>query len=398
VWVEKNGPVWRVRDERGGKKITVATGFRTKTAARIAKTQLEADALRGDSLRPQGGQVLIAEWIDAWWPSYEATLKPSTRISADGLVRRYIRPMLGHLTMDDLDPLTVQRWTADLLAGRTESKRKLAVKTVRNAHGLLHKLMSDAVNHRLLRANPCTRTGLPERTYKEMRFLTEPEAARLLAAMPDHWRPLVLLLLGTGLRWGEAIGLRVQDVDVLARRLTVVQTMQELADTAEIVFVTPKSRRSRRTVTFPPSVADALIPLVANKDRGALVFTAVRGGPVRARRFRLVWKAAITSAGLEGLRIHDIRHTYAAWLISAGHPLTGVSRRMGHSSVSVTADIYGHLTTEVDDAILSTLDAALPMPELDPMIEIRGPVGGVVVDSIPIQSTPVDSSSRQESS
>lgn len=380
MWVEKNGPVWRVRDERGGKKITVATGFRTKTAARIAKTQLEADALRGDSLRPRGGQVVLGEWLDAWWPSYEVTLKPSSRISADVIVRCYIRPMLGHLMLDDIDPLTVQRWTADLLAGRTEKKRALAVKTVRNHHGLLHKIMADAVLHRLIRSNPCTRTGLPERTYTEMRFLTEPEAARLLAATPEHWRPLVLLLLGTGLRWGEAIGLRVQDVDVLACRLTVVQTMQELGDTAAIVFVTPKSRRSRRTLTFPKSVAEALIPLVANKDRDALVFTAVRGGPVRSRRFRLVWNAATKAAGLEGFRIHDTRHTHAAWLLSARHPLTAVSRRLGHSSVSVTGDIYGHLLAEVDDGIASTLDTALPM------IEIRGPVGEAV--AIPGQPQP----------
>lgn len=369
MWIERNGPTWRIRDLVGGRKVTIATGFPTKSAARAAMAQARADELRGDALVPRGGRVPLADWIDSWWPAYSAALKPSSRIAAEGIIRRYIRPRLGHLPLEDVDPLAVQRWVADLLAG-WPGQKALSVKTVRNAHGLLHKIMAEAVAQRLIRSNPCVRTGLPERVDYEMRFLTEPEAARLLAAMPDHWRPLIATLLGTGLRWGEAVGLRVGRVDLLAGRLTVVETLQELADSAELVFVPPKSRMSRRTVPLPAYVVDSLVPLVAGKGRDDLVFTAVKGGPVRYRVFRSTWVRACAAAGLDGLRIHDLRHTHAAWLISAGVPLTAIQRRLGHASIAVTSDRYGHLMPAVDEGILRTLDAALPE------INSRGTVGG----------------------
>lgn len=369
MWVEKNGPTYRVRDLVGGKKVTIEAGFPTKTAANAAKTLAEADALRGEALVPRGGRTLLGDWLNTWWPAYSAALKPSSRISAEGIIRRYIRPTLGHLALDEVEPLTVQQWVALLLSG-WDGQRGLSVKSVRNAHGLLHKVMKEAVHQRLIRANPCQRTGLPERVDHEMRFLTEPEAARLLASTPDHWRPLVALLLGTGLRWAEAVGLRVGVVDLLAGHLRVVETMQELADTAELVFVPPKSRQSRRTVPLPEYVVDALVPLVTGRDRQALVFSAVQGGPVRYRVFRrAAWVKAVQAAGLDGLRIHDLRHTHASWLISAGVPLTAIQRRLGHASIAVTSDRYGHLMPEVDEGILKTLNASLPK------INIRGNVG-----------------------
>lgn len=360
MFVEQHGPGYRIREWVGGARVTLRSGYPTKAAARRAMVAMQADRLRGDMIDPRGGLVLLADWVDSWWPGYEGALKPSTRISADGLIRRYILPMLGQYTLDSLDPLVVQRWTADLLAGRTPIGRPLAGKTVRNAHGMLHTIAEAAVWQRLIRSNPCRRTGLPELNQREMRFLTQPEAERLLAALPPRWRPLVLVLLLTGIRWGEAVGLRVGRVDVLAHQLAIVETMQELAVTAEIVFVPPKSRRSRRTVTYPVRVAEALAELVAARGRDELVFTAPRGGPVRHRRFRPgVWVPATAAAGLAGLRLHDLRHTHAAWLISAGVPLTAISRRLGHASISVTSDRYGHLLPEVDAGIMLALDAAM---------------------------------------
>lgn len=374
MWIEKNGPSWRIRDLVGGKKVTIAKGYATKTAARAAMVQAEADKLRGDSLVPRGGRILLGGWIDVWWPPYEVTLKASSRIAADGILRRYIRPMLGHVPLEDLQPLVVKRWIADLLAGRTPVKnpRKLSPKTVRNAHGLLHTIMRDAVSQRLIRSNPCERKSLPAKTHHEMRFLTEPEAERLVAALPEHWRPLIMLLLGTGLRWGEAIGLRVRHVDVLDGRLTVLVNTQELADTAEIVDEEPKSAAGRRTVTFTPEIAELLVPLTATRGRDERVFTAPKGGPVRTRVFYRVWLRTRAAAGLDGLRVHDLRHTHAAWLISDGTPLPAVQRRLGHTSISITSDLYGHLMPVVDENILKTLKKALPK------IKTRGAVGETI--------------------
>lgn len=376
MWIERNGPTWRIRDLVAGQKTTVASGFATKTAAKAAKVQLEADALRGQSLVPRGGDMTLDDWIDMWWPSYSTGLKPSARVSAEGIIRRHIRPMLGGQRLGRLDSLTVQRFVADLLAGRTHVRKPkpLAAKTVLNIHGQLYVVLRDAVAQRLIASNPCEHTTLPAGARHEMKFLSEPEADRLIAAVPPHWRPLVLVLLATGMRWGEAIGLRVRHVDVLAGTIRVLRQTQELADTAELVDEEPKTLASRRTVSIPPAVCQLLVPHVAGKGPDDRVFLAPRGGPVRTRRFYVVWQKARVAAGLEGLRVHDLRHTHAAWLIADGVPLTAVQRRLGHTSIKVTSDLYGHILPEVDDRVVLAVAGRLSK------IDFRGEVGETATD------------------
>ncbi len=389
MWVEKHGQSWRIRDRHAGIVVTIESGYRTKTAAKNAMTGFKADELRGDALVPRGGEVLLNEWLDIWTPAYIATLKPSTARSETSRIDNHLRALLGRCNLDNIDHLTVQNWIADLLKGRGPvapgSKRKrraLSPKTVRNCHGLLHKVMQAAVKSKLIRTNPCVETTLPARVHHEMRFLTEPEFARLVAAMPQHWRPLILLLASTGLRWGEAIGLRVGRMDLLAGppRLVVVEQMQELPGTAEIVFVPPKSERSRRTVTLTKKVAEALAGLVVG-ERDSVIFTAPKGGYVRTRNFRRTWKTACARAGLEGLRVHDLRHTHVAWLISAGVSLTAIQRRLGHSSIAITSDLYGHLLPAVDEGILIAVELALAGVDMDSVAaEIGDELAGELVD------------------
>lgn len=390
MWVEKNGPVWRIRDLVAGRKVTLATGYPTKTAAKAGMTQLRADQLRGEALVPRGGRILLNDWLDAWLPAYETSLKPTAAHSELGRVRNHIRPLLGHLALDDVDSLAVQQWVARLLTGERSkddpskwARKPLAVKTTRNCHGVLHKIMGAAVAAKLIRANPCANTALPKWVRREMRFLTEPEFARLLAALPKHWRPLILLMGSTGLRWGEAIGLRVGRVDLLAKppRLTVVEQLQEMSNTGELVFTSPKSEQGRRTVTFTKQAAEALAGLVMG-EREAVVFVAPRGGMVRTRNFRRTWLTACKKAGLEGLRIHDLRHTHAAWLISAGVALTAIQHRLGHSSIAVTSDLYGHLLPAVDEGILAAVEAALAGVDLDAMAaEVEAELVGEPVEA-----------------
>jgi integrase len=169
---------------------------------------------------------------------------------------------------------------------------------------------------------------------------------------------LVLLLVSTGLRWGEAVGLQLKQLDVLGGKLTVVRAMHEMSD-GSLIFGTPKTARGRRTVTFTPKVAEALAPLVVGKDREDLVFQTPTGKPVRARNFRRGWLEWTTAAGLAGLRIHDLRHTQAAWLISANVALSAISRRLGHGSIAVTDGLYGHLLPQVEVGILAAVADAL---------------------------------------
>lgn len=369
MWVEKNGPVYRIRDLIAGRKVTIATGYPTKTSAKAAITQLMADRLRGEYIDPRDGQITLADWIAAWWPAYAAGLKPSAARSEGSRVRIHILPLLGTYALADLDSLTILDWVAELVAGQRDPddetrwlRKPLAPKTVRNAHGVLHKILDAAVVARRIRVNPAAGTKMPPKRHREMRYLTPPEIDRLLAACSGEyarWRPLVMLLVSTGLRYGEAIGLRVGRVDVLAGSLTVLETMHE-AGRGEYIVTEPKSEQSRRTVLFPPAVAAELVPLVSGKDRDDLVFTEPDGRPVTRNFRQRIWLRICERAGLEGLRLHDLRHTYAAILISSGTPLTAVQRCLGHSSIRVTSDMYGHLMPAVHDGILSAVSASLP--------------------------------------
>jgi integrase len=377
MWVERHSGAWRIRDRVAGRVVTITSGYDTKTAAKTAMVTLKAEQLRGDALVPRGGRILLREWVAVWQPSWEASLKPSAHHSEVGRLRNHVLPLLGACALEDIDALVVQRWVNGLAAGRGPwvsrgARKPLSAKTIRNCHGILHTILEAACapTYRLIRANPCRSTTLPRWQRKEMRFLTDPEIARLIAALPVHWRPLILLLVGTGLRWGEAVGLRVGDVDLLARRpsVRVERTLLEQSSTAEIVFTDPKTKQSRRTVTITRAVVEALVALVAGRGRELLLFTAPMGGPARTRNFRRTWLKAVERAGLPGLRIHDLRHTHAAMLISAGTSLTAIQRRLGHSSIAVTSDLYGHLREEVDEALLAAIEEALAGVDMEAVV------------------------------
>lgn len=369
MWIEKHGPGWRIREQVGGKKVTIESGYPTKTSAKAALTRMRADQMRGDWIDPKAGKTTLSQWIDAWWPSYAATLKPSAQRSEGSRVRIHIRTQLGHLPLIEVDALAVQQWVTGLSAGERDSvdperwrRKPIAPKTVHNVHAVLHKILSAAVRQRLIRTNPAGDTGLPRIRRVEMRVLTTPEIGRVIASTPPHWVPLVTLLVATGLRYGEAIGLKAGRVDVLAGRLHVLETMHE-AGGGEYIFTEPKSEQSRRTVTFPPEVGHVLAPLLVDKDRDDLVFTEAGEPAGRAvtRNFRTrVWARICSDAGVAGVRIHDLRHTHVAHLISAGLPLTAIQRRMGHASLAVTSDIYGHLLAEVDQGIVTAVSGMLP--------------------------------------
>lgn len=369
MWIEKHGKNWRIRDLVGGKKITLVPGLPSKTAANAHLITLRADEVRGDFLDPRQAKTKLADWIEAWWPLYEASLRMETRRSEGARVRNHILPGLGHLALDELDALAIMKFVSGL---------KLAPKTVRNIHGLLHRILDEAVRQRFIRYNPAKKTSLPRRVHKEMRFLVAPEIGRLLAAAPEEWKPLVTLLVATGLRYGEALGLRVGDVDLMAGTVRVIRTMHH-GPGGVAVFEEPKSEYSRRTVTIPPAVCLTLASAAAGKERHETLLCGGDGKPMNSNFRHRTWPRIVKAAELGYCRIHDLRHTHAAMLISANVPLTAIQRRLGHSSIKVTSDMYGHLLPEVDAGIMTAVTAAMPG-------FLGGTVGELAVDSQPLAS------------
>jgi integrase len=272
-----------------------------------------------------------------------------TSIVADGVGKRAVlHPGVGLASKGGVD---VRTWVAEL------SARGLTPATVTKTYQVFGKVMGAAVDAGYLAQTPCRNVPLPKVEREEMRFLTPAEIITLADAIRPLYRTLVLVGAYGGLRIGELAGLRWGRVDLLRGTVTVAEIVTEVE--GRLFFGLPKTRAGRRTVGLPRFVARDLEARLADPgDPSGYVFTAPNGGPLRVTAFRArVWRPATKAAGLDGLRIHDLRHTAVALWIAAGASPKEVAALAGHSSVSFTLDRYGHLYPDSYATLRDRLDA-----------------------------------------
>jgi integrase len=337
----------RYRDPAGGQRSKV---FARKADAQRFLNETETAKARGTWTDPSLGRVLFRDWLGEWWAT-TTNLRASTRERDESLLRRLALSRFGDAPLAAISQRDVRAWVAELSAG------PLAPATVQKAYQLLGKVMGAAVDAGMLAQSPCRRVPLPKVEREEMRFLTPAEVATLADAIQPRYRALVLVGAYGGLRIGELAGLRRSRVDLLRGTVTVAEIVVEVRGVLHMG--PPKTRASRRTVGLPRFVVEELAAHLAEPgDPEAFVFTAPEGGPLRVHNFRArVWRPATRAAGLDGLRIHDLRHTAVALWIAAGANPKEVAARAGHASVSFTLDRYGHLYPEADTALRDRLDA-----------------------------------------
>lgn len=191
-----------------------------------------------------------------------------------------------------------------------------------------------------------------------MRFLTHEELALLAEKTDERYRALVLVAGYTGLRSGELMALRRHHVDVLRRTISVTEQVQHIG--GQFVVSAPKSAAGRRSVSMPRLVAEALdahFRALEDQSVDALVFPAPEGGYLVAQNFRKrAWLPAVKAAGLEPLRLHDLRHTCASLAIAAGADVKVLQRMLGHASAALTLDRYGHLMPGQAESVAERLD------------------------------------------
>lgn len=317
-------------------------------------------------------------------------------------LERHVYPSLGDLPLERFASEGIADDIVDWLAAMRD--KGLSGKTIHNIHGMTSSILNDAVHAGRISRNPMRGTLRDGREVhtEEMVFMLPAEVALINRHIPEHYRPLVVVLYGTGLRWSEATALQVHDVDVLAKRPALhVRRAWKIDDEGHAYLGEPKTRRARRTLGLSPELVDVLIPLVASADPGGFVFTGPQGRPVRHNNFYTrIWLRAVALASVcdrhaaEQLaaeaaarktprpnaklihpapcdpkqcvgvlakrpRIHDLRHSHASLLINEGIQPIALQRRLGHSSITTTYDRYGHLFPDSDDAISAAVDRAL---------------------------------------
>lgn len=356
---------FKVRFRLAGKQTSET--FTTHAEARRFTQLLEA-------LGPQGAldQLYAGEQADAV-PTLDAVaadhiahltgVEGGTRKTYQRLWDRTWGPRLGFLPVNHLTRDLIARAVNDL--ARTYSRKSLE-----NQRGLLSAVAQRAVDHGWLTKNHARGMRLPrgqEGDRVEMRILTPEEFADVLGRVPDHYRPFVRFLYGTGCRWGEAVALQVQDVALPNVRIR--RALKWSPDNDRHVGPT-KTSKSNRTVVVGGVMLEDLRAACAGKAGDELVFTAVRGGAVLHRSFwSRVWVPAVQHLAPRP-RIHDLRHSHASVLLAAGVPVHVVRARLGHESIQTTVDTYSHLLPDAQLAAAAAADLAFgvrpaPAGELD---------------------------------
>jgi len=353
---DRNRLRWRAR-YTGPDGHEHARSFPKKTDARRWLDQQEAAKITRTWTDPALGRIRFRAWYQEWWPTV-TNLRASTAARDGHYYRAYVLPRFGDVPLSAITQREVRQWVAELTG------RGLEPATVHKAYQVLSKALRAAVDAELLAQTPCRKVTLPKIEQNEMRFLTPEEIGRLAARIDQRYRVLVLVGAYGGLRFGELAGLCWRHVDLAVGTVEVAEIVVEVE--GRLYVGSPKTRSSRRRVSLPTFVAAELTRhAVATADRDASpapdpdgrVFRAPRGGLLRINGFRRrVWSKATTAAGLDGLRIHDLRHTAVALWIAAGANPKLVAARAGHTSVSFTLDRYGHLFPDADERLRHQLD------------------------------------------
>lgn len=348
--IEKRGQQWRAR-YRGPDGRERNRSFGRKIDAERWLTEQKSRLTRGEWVDPAAGRVafglLAVEWLDA-----AAHLKPKTRNSYASLLRTRVLPTWERVPLAKITHEAVAVWVAGMVVAGLSASR------VRQSVYVVSAVCDYAVRTGRIARSPVVGVKLPRPSqHIERMFLDHRQVAALVttaAALHPGYGVFVRLLAYTGLRWGEATALRVRDVDLRRGRLDVRRAFSDVG--GRLIAGTPKTHQ-QRTVPVAASLRADLAPLLAGRHPDGLVFTTPAGTPLRMSNFRRnAWTPAVAAAGLHGLTPHGLRHTAASLYIAAGTPPKVVQRILGHASIAITLDLYGHLYPDEMDTWADRLD------------------------------------------
>jgi integrase len=371
--------------EKGGSKyyrISVDLG-RDSQGKRIRKefygsSKKDAESKRDEYLKGLGSglakdfdKLVLGDVFKIWlYEIVKSTVKPSTYERYEGIYRLYVKPApFFSIKLKDLRGLDIQRYYTSLVdAGKTAS-------VIKNLHKLLKSFLNYCVDEGYIIKNYCTGKSItiPENNYVAddededegpISAFTLDEQRKFIEAVKKHRnKTLFLLDLGTGLRLGEVIGLKWSDIDLKNNTLSVKRTIKGVTlingekRKYSLIEQLPKTKKSIRTVPIPSN----LIPLLNEqrerqaKERAAAfdlysdsnyVFSTVTGHVIDPRNLRRSFQRVLKHVGLDQKRFHDLRHTYATRLFEKGVSLKTVQDLLGHSNISITANIYTHVMPE----------------------------------------------------
>ena len=365
-----DGTIYTTKDGRLRAALTVPDALTGEPVRRYLSARTEAEIKRklkdARAERVSVGRTpTVAAWGERWLALVAHRVRPATLNVYRTALRRHVIPALGRMELARLRPSDVEGMTSGMIdAGSAPSTAALARR-------VLVVCLTDAARDGLIARNVAQLARAPRTAEPFRRALTADEARAFVAAVAeDPLGPLVALGIATGLRRGELLALRWSDVDEATGTLTVSRALAR-APGGGYEVAEPKSRRAHRTIALPALARDALRRQAeaqgrdreeagtAWQDRSAYIFTDPVGRLWHPESVTSAWRALVRRTGIGRLRLHDLRHTAATLSLSAGVPVRDVADMLGHSSPSITLDVYGQAVPEGPRRVANAMDRAL---------------------------------------
>ncbi|HPX36509.1 MAG TPA: tyrosine-type recombinase/integrase [Mycobacterium sp.] len=350
----QKGSRWRARyvDDAGREHVK---GFRRKVDAQQWLEQQISDQVTGSWIDPALGGVTFGALAQKWLLT-KAHRAPKTVAGYESLLDTIVMPRWKDVPLRDIRYDDIQVWVSGLSVDgsvRFEGEG-LSPSRVRQAHQLVGAVLKFAVKAGHLKSNPADEVELPKLPEVEQRYLTHEQLYRVAMAS-GRLRTMILVLGYCGLRFGEAAALRAGQVDIKARRITVRRSVTYVRKRGLVEG--PTKNNESRTVPIPQSVARLLATEIEHLDSDSLVFRPERGDYLTLGQARYRFKLAVAAVdGLDGVRLHDLRHTCASLAIRAGGNVKVLQKLLGHKTATQTLDRYGHLFPDDLDAVAEALD------------------------------------------
>jgi integrase len=357
---------------------------RTQREARDKLRQLQRHVDDGYPVH-SGRAMTVGQYLEYWLtvvlPARVAAghMRRTTLDSYDAVVRQNILPTLGKLPLARLSPTHVREWLSELGLRTSARGRPLSARTVAYSHAVLRSALSDAARDELVTRNVATLVKAPRTRGHQVNPLTPDEAkAVLVASADDRLRTLWIVLLALGLRRGEALGLRWSDVDFDEGVVHIRRSLQRVLGDSDphsgkrswrLVETAPKTTGSVAALAMPRLVVETLIEhrqRQVEERLGAkvwvdpdLVYTTPIGTPLDPQNVSHAWVALCGRAGIRRVRLHDLRHSAASFMVAAGVDIKVIQSVLRHSRLATTADIYAHVLAHVQRDAADRIDGVL---------------------------------------
>lgn len=346
------------RDETGKRKQKQLESFDKEKQAIKYMTLEQSKIYQNMYVLPE--KITVYAYLNKWLELKKNNLAVTTYARYNCIIENDIQKGIGYIELQKLTPLKIQSFYNEL-------SERLSQKTILQYHRILHKAFEDAKIYQSLVKNPCEFVETPKPKKFKAKCLTLHESRQLLEAVKNTRLEIpVNLAVGLGLRSSEILGLSWDRVDFARNTITIDRTVARDRMTKTWVFKEPKSDTSNRVLTAPSSLMKTLkecrvkqLEDLETPNPYNLVFTKVDGDPMVSDSFSRMFKDFLKRNGLTIVRFHDLRHTNASIMLLSKTPLKVTSARLGHSSISITGDLYTHVLDELETSAANSLESTL---------------------------------------